>query len=134
MDLKFQVQAKIKKPRHEVFEAVADPKKLSRYFTTGGASGRLAAGTTVKWAFGDFPGPAFPVRVKDVIRDELIVLEWDAAEAVDIGAEDKQLPPSLGYVTRVEMRFEPLSPTSTMVRISESGWRETRKGLTRYYG
>jgi uncharacterized protein YndB with AHSA1/START domain len=39
MELKFQVQGKIKKPVTEVFEAIYNPKKLSEYFTTGGASG-----------------------------------------------------------------------------------------------
>ena len=37
MDLKFRVAARIARPVHEVFEAVADPTQLSRYFTTGGA-------------------------------------------------------------------------------------------------
>ena len=41
MDLKFRVAARIARPVHEVFEAVADPTQLSRYFTTGGAQGRL---------------------------------------------------------------------------------------------
>jgi uncharacterized protein YndB with AHSA1/START domain len=41
MDLKFRVSARIARPVHEVFEAVADPQKLSNYFTTGGAQGRL---------------------------------------------------------------------------------------------
>ena len=40
MDLKFKVAARIARPVEEVFEAVADPKELSAYFTTGGARGR----------------------------------------------------------------------------------------------
>jgi uncharacterized protein YndB with AHSA1/START domain len=39
MDLRFTVQAKIKKPIEEVYEVIYNPKKLSKYFTTGGASG-----------------------------------------------------------------------------------------------
>ena len=41
MEPTFQVHAKIRKPIADVFAAVADPKKLSRYFTTGGASGPI---------------------------------------------------------------------------------------------
>jgi len=135
MELKFQVQAKIRKPRHEVFEAVADPKHLSAYFTTGGASGRIQEGVTVKWRFADFPSDeGFPVLVKKVVPDELIVLEWEAGDEVDIAKPDKQLPPSLGYYTRVEMRFETLESGLTLVRISESGWRETEQGLRASYG
>ena len=65
MDLKFKVSAHIARPVAEVFEAVADPDQLSRYFTTGGAQGRLETGVTVSWDFHDFPG-AFPVAVIEV--------------------------------------------------------------------
>ena len=41
MELRFQVYGKIRKPVAEVFDAVANPKKLSGYFTTGGSSGPL---------------------------------------------------------------------------------------------
>ena len=58
MDLRFRVFANISKPVHEVFEAVADPVKLSCYFTTGGASGRLEEGATVTWASTISPGPS----------------------------------------------------------------------------
>ena len=131
MELKFQVQAKINKPRHEVFDAVYDPKKLSAYFTTGGASGPLREGTTVIWKFADFSGDA-PVTVKKVVPDELIVFEWEAAEYDQL--HDSQMPPGAGYNTKVEMVFEALTPQSTLVKISESGWRETQKGLNSSYG
>jgi len=44
MDLKYKVMIHVGRPVGEVFEAVADPKELSSYFTTGDASGRLEAG------------------------------------------------------------------------------------------
>jgi uncharacterized protein YndB with AHSA1/START domain len=68
MDLKFRVAARIARPVHEVFEAVADPDQLSHYFTTGGAEGRLETGATVMWDFHDYPG-AFPVEVIEVVPD-----------------------------------------------------------------
>src|SRR3546814_10426640 len=64
MELKFRVAARIARPVHDVFEAVADPAQLSHYFTTGGAKGRLETGATVTWDFHDFPG-AFPVRSEE---------------------------------------------------------------------
>ena len=78
MELKFMVSGRIARPVHEVFEAVADPEKLSGYFTTGGAKGRLETGAVVTWDFHDFPG-AFPVNVIEVVPDEKIVLTWGAA-------------------------------------------------------
>src|SRR3546814_18647378 len=80
MELKFRVAARIAKPVHDVFEAVADPAKLSHYFTTGGAKGRLETGATVTRDFHDFPG-AFPVWVIEVVEDEKIVLEWQAGRS-----------------------------------------------------
>ena len=119
MELKFQVYAKVAKPVAEVFDAVYNPKKLSGYFTTGGASGPLDEGATVTWDFADFPG-AFPVHVRQVEQGRLIVLEWKAMDG--------------DYSTQVRMEFEPLDARSTLVRISESGWKETPKGLEASYG
>ncbi|WP_417585170.1 SRPBCC family protein [Pelagibacterium sp.] len=125
MDFKFTVSGRISKPVHEVFEAVVDPKKLSGYFTTGGAKGRLETGATVTWDFHDFPG-AFPVNVVEVVPDEKIVLTWGAApEGDDTG----------NYDTTVTMVFEPLDDnTRTLVSITEEGWKETETGLKSSYG
>jgi uncharacterized protein YndB with AHSA1/START domain len=118
MELKFQVQLKIQKPAAEVFDAVADPRKLSGYFVQK-SSGPLAEGATVKWKFAESPEEA-DVVVRKVIRNERIIFEWPAMEG--------------GYNTRVEMAFKPLDATSTMVQISESGWRDNAKGLESSYG
>ena len=78
----FSVSGRIERPVAEVFAAVADPDQLTRYFTTGGAKGRLTTGSTVTWDFADFPG-AFPVEVIEVVEHERIVLQWDATEALN---------------------------------------------------
>jgi uncharacterized protein YndB with AHSA1/START domain len=132
MQLKFRVHAKIQKPIDEVFDAVYNPKKLSGYFTTGGSSGPLKEGTDVIWRFADYPGEGV-VTVKKVIPNQQIVFEWDAYEPAD-STESKEPPPPSGYKTTVEMTFESLGPSETLVRISESGWRETQKGLDGSYG
>lgn len=119
MEFKFQVQAKVQKPLTEVFDAVYNPKKLSGYFTTGGASGPLDEGTTVMWDFADSPG-AFPVEVRKVVPNKLIVLEWQAADG--------------DYLTRIEMTFASIGQQSTLVIISEGGWKETEAGLKSSYG
>jgi len=121
MELKFRVFAYISKPVHEVFEAVADPAQLSRYFTTGGARGRLETGATVTWDFHDFPG-AFPVHVIEVVPDERIVLEWKANE------------PGTDYRVTVTMTFTPTDDGRTLVEIAEEGWHETDAGLKASYG
>ena len=120
MNLKFEVSGRINRPVEDVFEAVADPKQLSGYFTTGGAKGRLEAGATVIWDFHDFPG-AFPVNVVDVEENKRIVLEWDG-DGTD------------GAKKTVTIRFEPTEDGRTIVSISEEGWPSTDQGLLNSYG
>jgi len=127
MDLSFTISGRIARPVGEVFDAVADPAKLSRYFTTGGAKGRLETGAVVTWDFHDFPG-AFPVQVVEVERDRRIVLRWDANEQ---SAE----PDASGLRrTTVTMTFEPLGAERTLVKIAEEGWSQTPEGLKASYG
>ena len=123
LDLKFKVMIHVGRPVGEVFEAVADPKELSSYFTTGGSSARLEAGKTVMWDFHDFPG-AFPVEVDEVVPNEKIVLRWDAYEG------DKPA----GYKTTVIMWFKPTDDGRTLVEIEEKGWHDSGAGLKASYG
>jgi uncharacterized protein YndB with AHSA1/START domain len=125
MELKFKVAGRIARPVAEVFEAVANPAELSRYFTTGGAKGRLEPGATVYWDFHDFPG-AFPVHVVQVEPNQRIVLEWGAAEGTAVASASGR--------TTVTMTFEPLEDGRTLVTIAEEGWRETPAGLEASYG
>ncbi len=123
MELKFEVHVKIQRPIAEVYDAVYNPDKLRQYFTSGGASGPLAPGTTVYWTFADSPEntyPPFPVVVKEVVPERKIVFEWEASDG--------------GYNTQVVMEFEPLGPSETKVSISESGWKETPEGLRSAFG
>lgn len=121
MELTFKTSARIARPVAEVFEAVVNPDQLSRYFTTGGAKGRIETGATVYWDFADFPG-AFPVEVNEVVPERRIVLRWDADEGEGVT-----------YKTTVTMTFEPLEDGRTLVTISEEGWRSTEAGLRASY-
>jgi uncharacterized protein YndB with AHSA1/START domain len=118
MEPKFQVQLKIRKPAAEVFDAVARPEKLSSYFVQA-ASGPLKQGATVKWSFAEAPTP-FDVVVREVVDNERIVFDWPA---------NKGAPNTL-----VEMVFKPLDDETTMVQISEAGWRADEAGVKASYG
>lgn len=120
MELKFKVQTKIQKPVDVVFDAVYNADKLSSYFTTGKAKGSLDEGTTVEWAFADNPGDElsrFPVIVKKMIKNELIELGWEGNKGLD---------------THVRIEFDAVGE-ETIVRISETGWRETQDDLDASY-
>jgi uncharacterized protein YndB with AHSA1/START domain len=118
MKLAFQIYGIVERPVAAVYDAVYNPKKLARYFTTKSASGPLKGGTTVMWDFADFPG-AFPVRVVRSTRNKNVVLSWKAGDG--------------NYNTRVEFRFKRLGARRTKVEISESGWRKTPKALANSY-
>jgi uncharacterized protein YndB with AHSA1/START domain len=121
--LSFTVSAHISRPVAEVYEAVADPDQLSKYFTTGGARGRLEAGSEVSWDFHDFPG-AFPVRVLEADPPRRIVIQWEAAASA---TED-------GWNTTV-FEFEPLDgDTRTLVTVTESSWQPTDEGAKSAFG
>ena len=118
----FTVSGRIARPCTEVYEAVADPDQLSRYFTTGGARGRLTAGTTVTWDFHDFPGE-FPVEVVEADPPRRIVIRWAGEDTVE------------GGFTTTTFEFEPIDDdTRTLVTITESGWQPTSDGVKRAFG
>jgi uncharacterized protein YndB with AHSA1/START domain len=116
--------ARVAAPVSRVYEAVADPDQLSRYFTTGGAEGRLETGATVSWDFADFPG-AFPVEVVEAEAGRHIVLRWEA--------NDRD-PDGEAYQTEVRIAFEPVEGDRTEVAISEQGWRDSETGLKAAFG
>ncbi|MDG2524077.1 SRPBCC domain-containing protein [Stenotrophomonas sp. HITSZ_GD] len=125
MEPQFSVFGHIGQPVVRVYEAVADPDQLARYFTTGGARGRLVSGATVWWDFHDFPGE-FPVQVIEATPPERIVLEWDSNEPVPEGEAPRR--------TRVTFAFDATDDGRTRVEISESGWAGTDTGFRASYG
>ena len=122
-ELSFTVSAHISRPCEDVYEAVADPDQLSRYFTTGGARGRLETGTEVTWDFHDFPG-AFPVTVVEADPPRRIVIAWDGEDTVDDRGR-----------TTTTFEFEPVDDdTRTLVTVTESSWRPTPGGAENAFG
>ena len=99
----------------QAFEAVADPAILSRYFTTGGAEGRMESGQTVTWDFADFPG-RFAVDIDEAVAPERIRFHW--------GGDKPE-----HFRTQVAFAFEPLDGGKrTKVKVSESGWPDGETG------
>ena len=114
MEFKFQIQTKILKPVAEVFDAVANPQKLSGYFTKSATP--MKEGETATWSFYEVP-EEFPVHIRRMITNQLIEFEWN----------------SHGSMTTVVMVFEPIDAKTTMLKITESGWPETETGLKGSY-
>ena len=121
MSVGFTVAARINRPVDDVYESVVSPDRLSKYFTTDGAKGRIEAGATVMWQFPEEPGE-YPVDVIEAVAPERIVLQWDAPEGTSDGR------------TTATMTFESLDDGRTLVTIKESGWRDDEPGRTASYG
>nr|WP_296774248.1 SRPBCC domain-containing protein [Rhodococcus sp. (in: high G+C Gram-positive bacteria)] len=122
-ELSFTVSGRISRPLADVYEAVADPEQLSKYFTTGGARGRLETGAEVSWDFHDFPG-AFPVAVVEAEPPNRIVIRWGGNATT---SED-------GTTTTI-FEFEAIDDGArTLVTITESSWTPTEDGSKNAFG
>ncbi|MGK3954322.1 SRPBCC family protein [Microbacterium sp. I2] len=119
--LSFTVSGRVARPVAQVYEAVADPDQLSKYFTTGGARGRLEPGADVTWDFADFPGE-FPVTVVEADPPRKLVLRWEGRSALE-------------SETTTTFEFEPIDGDSrTLVTITESAWQLTPDGAKNAFG
>jgi uncharacterized protein YndB with AHSA1/START domain len=67
MKLQVEVEKKISKPIHEVFEAIVNPEKMSNYFISS-ASGQLEEGKTIIWRWDDVDAE-LPITVKKVDKN-----------------------------------------------------------------
>ena len=122
-ELQFTVSGRISRPCAEVYEAVADPAQLSKYFTTGGATGRLETGTVATWDFHDHPGrvPGDGRRggAERTDRDPL----GRSGDHRPVRHDDHDVRVRTG---RRRAR--------TLVTITESSWKATPTGAERAFG
>ncbi|MEX2483875.1 MAG: SRPBCC family protein [Brumimicrobium sp.] len=102
-----KAQMLIRKPVEKVFEAMVDPDITSNFWFTK-SSGRVEPGQTLEWEWGQF-GVKDIVDIKEVKTNEFISLEWKLGE----------------LKTLVEMNFEPYSASSTLLKVTESGFWES---------
>lgn len=119
MSRNYTVQTKILKPVADVFSAIVSSEKLCQYFTDR-SSGDLVEGQKVRWHWEHYE-PELPVVVNRIVANELIELTLDSAEWKKTAEES--------YPVRVIIEFEPLDAGSTMLSISEEGWKIDADGL-----
>ena len=119
MSRNYTISTKIKRPVHEVFDAVVSHDRLSRYFTDR-SSGDLAPGERIIWhweAWGEHP-----VTVKVVDANRRIELMIDSGEWHKTTDD--------AYDVRVILEFEATEDGHTLLSIGEEGWRTDAEGLT----
>lgn len=103
MSFHAKAHVRIDKPISEVFDAVVNPDKISKYFVSS-ASASMIEGTTVTWSWADV-GASGTVHVEKVELDNRIVFQWPAT------------PPN----SNVELTFESLPDGATKVSAKETG-------------
>jgi uncharacterized protein YndB with AHSA1/START domain len=70
----------IRRPVGEVFEAFVDPAITTKFWFTHG-SGRLDSGDEIRWEWRMY-GFSVPITVKEIVRNEKIVLDWSEPPTV----------------------------------------------------
>jgi uncharacterized protein YndB with AHSA1/START domain len=115
----YTVQTRILRPVADVFDAIVSSDRLCNYFTNQ-ASGDLVEGTEIRWRW-DHYDIELPVVIDKIISNELIELTLDSK------VWKKTLSES--YPVKVIFEFEALDDGSTMLSISEDGWKTDADGL-----
>jgi len=115
----YTVQTKILRPVADVFDAIVSSDRLCNYFTNQ-ASGDLIEGAEIRWRW-DHYDVELPVVVDKIISNELIELTLDS--------EVWKKTLSESYPVKVIFEFEALEDGSTMLSISEDGWKTDADGL-----
>ena len=110
--LKVKARIQILKPASEVFEAIVDPVKMSKYFIEK-STAPLEEGATPTWKFPEFP-MEFPVRVGEIRKDEYVSFYW---------GDDNE------GETFVEIALTPFENDSTVAVVTESEKKNDEAGI-----
>ena len=110
--LEIKTAIQISRPLHEVFEAIADPAKMSNYFIAY-STGRMEEGKALLWNFPEFE-EGVPIRVGKIEEDHSISYTWKSA-----GGEE----------TQVEITLLPQEGRATLVTVTEKGRENDEAGL-----
>jgi uncharacterized protein YndB with AHSA1/START domain len=110
-DLEIKTAIQVSKNAGEVFEAIADPARMSNYFISYG-SARIEEGRIIMWRFPEFD-MEFPIRVDKVEQGKYISYFWEV--------EGKEL--------LVEITLAPKENGSTLVTITEKSMKNDEAGI-----
>lgn len=123
MTRNYTVQTKILRGVAEVFDAIVSRDKLCKYFTAT-ASGDMKEGAQIEWHWSHYHA-TLPVLVDKIVPNQLIRLTLNS------GAWGKTTTEA--YDVAVIFEFEELDDGSTMLSISEKGWKTDAEGLKGSY-
>jgi uncharacterized protein YndB with AHSA1/START domain len=96
----------IRRPPHDVFEALADPSITTRFWYTK-STGRVAEGAELTWEW-EMTGASGKVWVREAQAGRRIRFSWEGYDPV--------------HPTTVEFQFIPQENDTTYLRITETGF------------
>ncbi|MBT8379910.1 MAG: SRPBCC domain-containing protein [Ignavibacteria bacterium] len=114
--IRVNLQMGILKPIYDVFEAIVDPEKMSKYFISK-SSGRMESGKTLKWEWEDFDAE-LEIEVQKIEKDKLVSFKWDGS----------------GVECNVSISLEKLDTSHTAVKITEEEWNADYDGAKKCMG
>jgi uncharacterized protein YndB with AHSA1/START domain len=114
MQLEAKVDIGIARMSREVFDAIVDPDKMSRYFISR-SSGRPEPGKTLTWYFDDVSAEV-EVKVVEVVQDQRLAFTWGAS----------------GQEKRVTIDVAADSLGATAVNVTEGTWESDEEGIRAY--
>ena len=114
--IKAKVQIGILKPVSEVFEAIVDPEKMSKYFISS-STGMMESGKNLTWTWPDFDGE-IQIKVGKIEKDKIVSFEWGGS----------------GNNCVVVISLEAKSENKTLVIVTESDWPADYKGAKQCMG
>jgi uncharacterized protein YndB with AHSA1/START domain len=109
--LAIKTAIQIQKSPDQVFEAIADPGKMSNYFISKG-SGRMEEGVQIFWKFPEFDFE-FPIRVGRMVPGKYISYYWEVDHTELL----------------VEISLEPVSTGNTLVTVTEKSMKNDEAGI-----
>lgn len=122
MERSFTVQTTISRSAEDIFNAIVDPEMLTNYFVNR-TSGKLEPGHRVVWFWENWGD--HPVEVDEVIPNKRIALRLNSI-AWNKSDDDS-------YDVLVEFEIEALENDRTMLKISETGWKDDADGIKASY-
>ena len=120
--LEIKVSLNIQKPVSDVFEAIINPDKMSKYFIRS-SSGRIEEGKTIYWQFPEFD-KKIPVRVDKIDKDKYISYYWNDVDGKKILAEMTLIPKENNstFIVVTEKSRENDEAGIQWLKVNTEGW------------
>jgi len=114
--IRAKVQMGIFRSASEIFDAIINPEKMSKYFISG-STGRMESGKSLTWTWTDYEGE-HEIKVGKIEKDKTVSFEWSGS----------------GVNCVVVITLETKDENRTLVKVTESEWPADYKGANQCMG